>query len=115
MAGLAGYAISIVMSASINGTTGATGSDVSPTLLAIIYIAFSLLIALVIRGLMRRNGSARTPYLVVQGFSLVVAQALISGAESFEIGLGWLLVLVGLFAAYAIMSSAVSSELNIQR
>lgn len=115
MAGLVGYAISIVLAASINGTSGATGSDVSPAVLALVYISFAVLIGLVIRGLLRRNGSARTPFLLVQGFSLVIAQALISGSETFELVLGLLLVLIGLFGAYAIMTSAVSEELNIQR
>jgi ACR3 family arsenite efflux pump ArsB len=115
MAGLFGYALSIVFSANTAGTSGATGSDVSPTFLAVIYISFALLIGLVLRGISRRNGSARTPFLLIQGFSLVVAQALISGSETFEVALGWFLVAIGLAGAYAIMTSAVSSELNIQR
>ncbi len=115
MAGLVGYAISIVISANTMGTEGATGSEVSPTFLALIYISFAVLIGLVLRGIIRRNGSARTPFLLVQGFSLVVAQALISGSETFEVVLGWFLVLIGLIGAYLIMSSAVSEELNIQR
>ncbi len=115
MAGLVGYAISIVISANIVGTEGATGSEVSPTFLALIYVSFAALIGLVLRGIIRRNGSARTPFLLVQGFSLVVAQALISGSETFEVLLGWFLVLIGLIGAYLIMSSAVSEELNIQR
>lgn len=115
MAGLVGYAISIVISANTVGTEGATGSEVSPTFLALIYVSFAALIGLVLRGIIRRNGSARTPFLLVQGFSLVVAQALISGSETFEVLLGWFLVLIGLIGAYLIMSSAVSEELNIQR
>ena len=115
MAGLIGYALSILFASSINGTTGTTGSDVSPTVLVIIYFMFAGLIGLILRGLNRRNGSARTPFLVLQGFAFVVAQALISGSETFEVALGWFLVLVGLVGAYAIMSRAVSSELNIQR
>lgn len=115
MAGLVGYAISIVISANTVGTEGATGSEVSPTFLSLIYVSFAALIGLVLRGIIRRNGSARTPFLLVQGFSLVVAQALISGSETFEVLLGWFLVLIGLIGAYLIMSSAVSEELNIQR
>lgn len=115
LAGLVGYGISILISASLSGTSGTTGSEVSPTFLAIIYFSFGILVALVLRGLIRRNGSARTPFLLIQGFSLVVAEALISGSESFEVVLGWFLVAIGLIGAYAIMTSAVSSELNIQR
>lgn len=115
LAGLAGYGISILVSANISGTSGATGSEVSPTFLAIIYFSFAVLVGLVLRGLSRRNGSARTPFLLIQGFSLVVAEALISGSESFEVFLGWFLVAIGLLGAYAIMTSAVSTELNIQR
>jgi hypothetical protein len=115
MAGLIGYAISILVSAKTVGTEGASGSDVSPTFLTLIYISFAILVGLVLRGLSRRNGSARTPFLLIQGFSLVVAQALISGSESFEVGLGWLLIALGIFGAIAIMTSAVSEELNIQR
>jgi hypothetical protein len=115
MAGIFGYAISIVFAANTTGTSGTTGSDVSPTFLAVIYISFALLVGLVLRGLSRRNGSARTPFLLIQGFSLVVAQALISGSESFEVVLGWFLVAIGIAGAFAIMTSAVSKELNIQR
>ena len=115
LAGLVGYGISILVSASLSGTSGTSGSEVSPTFLAIIYFSFGILVALVLRGLIRRNGSARTPFLLIQGFSLVVAEALISGSESFEVVLGWFLVAIGLIGAYAIMTSAVSSELNIQR
>ncbi|MCX6402502.1 MAG: hypothetical protein NT032_00940, partial [Actinobacteria bacterium] len=115
MAGLIGYAISILVSAKTVGTEGTSGSDVSPTFLTLIYISFAILVGLVLRGLSRRNGSARTPFLLIQGFSLVVAQALISGSESFEVGLGWLLIALGIFGAIAIMTSAVSEELNIQR
>lgn len=113
--GLFGYAISILISSNVSGTSGTSGSDVSPNVLVIIYLSFSVLIGLVLRGLVRRNGSARTPFLLAQGFSFVVAQALISGATSFEVGLGWLLVLVGIVGAYAIMTTAVSKELNISR
>ncbi|MEN9693058.1 MAG: hypothetical protein RLZZ330_702 [Actinomycetota bacterium] len=113
--GLFGYAISILISAKVSGTSGTSGSDVSPNVLVIIYISFAVLIALVLRGLVRRNGSARTPFLLVQGFSFVVAQALISGATSFEVALGWVLVLIGIVGAYAIMTTAVSAELNISR
>lgn len=115
LAGLVGYGISILVSASLSGTSGTSGSEVSPTFLAVIYFSFGILVALVLRGLIRRNGSARTPFLLIQGFSLVVAEALISGSESFEVVLGWFLVAIGLIGAYAIMTSAVSSELNIQR
>ena len=45
----------------------------------------------------------------------MVAQALISGAVTFEVVLGWGLVVLGLIGAYLIMSSDVSKELNIQR
>lgn len=115
LAGLVGYGISILVAARISGTSGTSGSEVSPTFLSIIYFSFAVLVALVLRGLSRRNGSARTPFLLIQGFSLVVAEALISGSESFEVALGWFLVAIGLLGAYAIMTSAVSTELNIQR
>lgn len=113
--GLVGYAISILISSNVSGTSGTSGSDVSPNALVIIYLSFAMLIGLVLRGLMRRNGSARTPFLLVQGFSFVVAQALISGATGFEVGLGWVLVIVGIVGAYVIMTTAVSAELNISR
>lgn len=48
MAGLVGYAISIVISANTVGTEGATGSEVSPTFLALIYVSFAALIGLVL-------------------------------------------------------------------
>lgn len=113
--GLIGYGISIAVSASASGSSGTQGSDVSPTVLLLIFLLFGALIGLVVRSLWRGNGSARTAYLVTQGFALVIAQTLISGSETFERVIGWSLVVVALAGAVCILTPAASRGLNLTR
>ena len=113
--GVTAYAVSIVLSYVQNGSSGTTGSDVSPWFLFIVYLGFAALIALVARGLWRGSGAARTPYLVTQAFAIVVAQPLISGAEVFERVLGWALVAIALAGSISILRPSASQGLNIHR
>lgn len=109
------YAVSIGILHLQQGTTGAVGSDVSPWFLIATYVGFAALVGLVISKLNSGNGSARTPYLLTQAFALVIAQALISGAEVFEVIAGWVLVGLGIAGAVAILTPAASKNLNIHR
>lgn len=109
------YAASIGILHLQQGTSGAVGSDVSPWFLIFTYIGFAVLIGLVVWKLSAGNGSARTPYLLTQAFALVIAQALISGAEAFEVFAGWTLVVLGIAGAVAILTPAASKNLNIHK
>lgn len=113
--GLIVYGVSIAMSASANGSSGAQGSDVSPAVLLLIFILFGALVGLVVRSLWRGKGSARTAYLVTQGFGLVIAQTLISGSEPFEKFVGWALIIGAVGGAVAILTPAASRGLNLTR
>ena len=113
--GLFGYGISIAISAANEGSSGTTGSEVSPVSLLVIFALFGVLIALVVRALWRGKGSARTAYLVTQGFGLVIAQALISGSETFEVIAGWTLAGASLAGAIAILTPGASRGLNLTR
>jgi hypothetical protein len=113
--GVAVYGIVIGVSSMSSSSQGVTGSNVSPLTLVVIFIVFAAMIGLVIRGLLRGSGAARTPYLVTQAFALVIAQALISGSETFEVILGWLLVLIGIAGAASILTPAASRGLNLDR
>lgn len=74
---LAIYALSLLISASINGTT--VGSPIVET---VIYLIFSTLIFFVARGFSRAQSWSRTPYLLAQIFIGIVAYTLISGTET---------------------------------
>lgn len=110
--GLLGYAMTIVLSSLLHGTSGATGSDVSPWVLLVTYCAFAALVGLIWRGLWRGSAAARTPFLLAQAFAIVIAQPLTSGGEVFERGLGWGLVLIALAGAGLILSRQASSALR---
>ena len=113
--GLFVYGISIAYSAAVSPSTVTTGSDVSPISLLIIFVLFGALIGLVVRALWRGKGSARTAYLVTQGFGLVIAQTLISGSETFEVITGWALAIGAVAGAVAILTPGASRGLNLTR
>jgi hypothetical protein len=112
---VATYAVSILVVSRSTASQGTSGSDVSPWVLVAIYVIFAGLIAINIRGLIRGNGSARTPYLVIQAFAVVVAQALVSGSETFEIAAGWTLISLAVAGAISILRPSASTGLNIHR
>jgi len=112
---LVAYCVSIGASYLGNGSQGTSGSEVSPFVLIAVYLAFATMIGLVVRGLLRGNGSARTPYLVMQAFAFVIAQTLLSGAATYEVVCGWALIVLGLAGAGAILSPGASRGLNLQR
>lgn len=112
---LVGYAISIVVLHAVQGTEGATGSDVSPWVLVATYLAFAGLIGAVLLALWRGSGGARTPYLLTQAFALVVAQALVNGGETGEVVAGWAMVALAVAGAAGILTPAASRGLNLHR
>jgi hypothetical protein len=113
--GLVIYSLTIGINFVAEGTSGVSGTDVSPWSLIGVFLAFAALIGLIIRGLWRGNGSARTPYLVTQAFGIVVGQTLVSGSETFEDIGGWALIAISIVGAIMIMHPTAARGLNIQR
>ena len=109
---LLAYGISIISSSLISGSSGSQGSDVSPWILLAAYVAFALLIALVVRGLWRGSAVSRTPFLLAQAFAIVVAQTLVAGSEPFEKVLGWSCIVLALAGAVCILSKSASGQLH---
>ncbi len=113
--GLVVYGISIALSAATSGSSGAQGSDVSPAVLLIVFLLFGALIGLVVRALWRGKGSARTAYLLTQGFAIVIAQTLVNGSETGERVLGWALIAAAVGGAISILTPSASVGLNLTR
>lgn len=86
--GLAAYGISIVGYELSGSTTGMQGSDLAPGVLVALYFIFAALIAVVTFALLQTKRGARTPFLLIQAFAVVIAQPLISGEGTSVIGLG---------------------------
>ena len=103
-AALAGYGVLVLAASVTEGTAGAVGSDVSPLVLFISYELFAGLIAWIVIGLSRDSARARTPFLLTQGFGLVIAQTLLAGGENFERVLGLLLAVAAATAAYGLIA-----------
>ena len=101
--GLGLYGALLWWSSNTQGTSGATGSDVSPLVLFISYSLFAALIAWIVRGVAKGARAARSPYLLTQGFALVVAQTLLAGGEVFERVLGAALAVVAALAAFGLL------------
>ena len=76
--GLGAYGISIAAFESSGATAGVTGSDLAPGILIAIYACFALILFVVTTGLGRLRRRAFTPFLLSQGFGLVVAQPLLA-------------------------------------
>ena len=106
------YGLLLLVSSLTDGTSGATGSDVSPWVLFAAYVGFAALIALVVRNLWRGMASARTAFLLTQAFALVVAQTLVGGGVVAEQVLGWCFIAIAVAGAAAILSRPVSKALR---
>lgn len=110
--GLFAYAVSLIFNSLVSGTSGASGSDLSPWVLFIVYLALSAAVALIVRGLWRFSAAARTPFLLTQAFAIVVAEPLASGGEQFERWLAWLLIAIAIAGAVLILSRQASAALR---
>lgn len=84
--GLAAYGISIIGFELGGSTTGMQGSDLAPGVLVVLYFVFAALIALVTFALLQTKLGARTPFLLIQAFAVVIAQPLVSGEGTIAIG-----------------------------
>lgn len=77
--GFGAYALSIIGFELTSSTSGIQGSDLAPSILIGLFIVFSALIAVVTFFLLSARASARTPYLLIQAFGIVIAETLYAG------------------------------------
>ena len=85
--GLAAYAVSIIGFELSGSTSGIHGSDLAPGVLVTVYFLFAVMIAAVTYLLLQQRRAARTPFLLIQAFGLVIAQPLVSGANTLVVGI----------------------------
>lgn len=101
--GIAVYGVLVLIYSRTEGTSGAVGSDVSPLVLFVTYLVFAAIIGWIVWGLSRNSSGARTPYLLTQGFALVVAQTLLAGGEAFEKVMGAALGVLAALGAFGLL------------
>lgn len=82
------YGISIVVYEQGGDTTGISGSgaDLAPVVLIGLFLVFAALVLLVTWLLSKGRRAARTPFLMVQAFAIVVAQPLIAEPSTRVLG-----------------------------
>ncbi len=105
-----GYGIAIAAFERGGTTAGMTGSDVAPAILVGIYVVFAAIVFAVTTGLSQLRHRAFTPYLVVQAFGMVVAQALLASSGTRPLGV--LVLGVALAAAAAALVPATRAGLR---
>lgn len=90
------YALSIVVFESRDETTGISGAgaDLAPAVLIGLFVVFAALVLLVTWLLVRGRRAARTPFVLTQAFSVVVAQPLISASATRSAGVAVLVLAV---------------------
>lgn len=108
--GLAAYGISIIAYELGGSTTGIQGSDLAPGVLVALYFVFAAIIAGVTFGLLQAKFGARTPFLLIQAFAVVIAQPLLSGEGTTLIGIG----IVGCAVAATVVCLLPSSRRTLQ-
>lgn len=77
--GLAAYAVTIIGFEISASTSGIQGSDLAPTVLIGMYFVFAVMLGVVTFLLLDGRAAARTPFLVAQGFGVIIAQTLWEG------------------------------------
>ena len=101
---LAVYAISLVIAASrVESTLG------SPIVETIIYLIFALAIYLTSRGFNRAQNWARTPYLVIQMFGIIVAYTLLSGDDLGYRVAGLVVGISAVFGIYGLVKTPIEN------
>lgn len=101
------YTIGILVSGAQNPTSVA-----APFVEVVIYLLFVLGIVLVARGLWQRRRWARTPFVVVQLFGLVIAYTLFAGDGDATHAIGWAVGLVSAVGMVCVFLPQTSSALD---
>jgi hypothetical protein len=105
--GIAGYGISIGLAGLAN-----PGSVAAPLVQVVLYLLFALGIAATAWALWHRRRVARTPFVVVQLFGLVVGYTLMQGDGDAIHRLGLAVLLMGVVGIALAMSPLVGKALE---
>ena len=95
--GFGAYALSIIGFELTSSTSGIQGSDLAPSVLVGLFLVFAALIATVTFFLMSARVGARTPFLLIQAFGIVIAETLYAGdgTRALAIAIGVASVMAG--------------------
>lgn len=104
---LLGYGIAIAISSLSDSSRGITGATSSPFALLLVYALIAGVLALIARGLWSGNSSARSAFVLSQGFSIVIAQTLFQGSEEWERVLALGLVAAAVTSGVSLLSKPV--------
>jgi len=108
---LIGYAASIGVFELFGSTRGIGGrTDLAPMVLIGLLAVFGFLVALIARALWERRAAARTPFVLLQAFTVVAAWPLATGEDGWLRVLGIALLLAAAASAVGVM--AASGELR---
>lgn len=108
--GLASYALALVSFEATSSTAGMQGSSLAPGVLVTVYLVFAGVVAAVGYWLATGHAAARTPFLLIQGFGLVIAQPLFVGDGTMSIAIA--IVLAVAVAIGCVLSSSARSALR---
>lgn len=104
---LLGYAVAIVISSLSDSSRGIVGASSSPYALLFVYVLIAAVMFVIAKGLWSRNTSARTAYVLSQGFSIVIAQTLFEGSEEWERVLALGLIAAAVVSGVALLTKPV--------
>jgi hypothetical protein len=106
------YGISIVAFEQTSQTSGISGSgaDLAPAILVALFAVFAALVLLVTWMLSRGRRAARTPFVMVQAFAIVVGQPLAAATSTRTTGIA--LIALALLAVGLLFSSSAKEYLQ---
>lgn len=104
---LLGYGVAIVVSSLSDSSRGIVGATSSPYALLVVYVLIAAVMLIIARGLWAKNTSARSAYVLSQGFSIVIAQTLFQGSEEWEQVLALGLIAAAIVSGVALLSKPV--------
>jgi hypothetical protein len=105
--GIAVYGVSIGLAGLAN-----PGSVAAPLVQVVLYLLFASGIAVTAWALWNRRRSARTPFVVIQLFALVVGYTLMQGDGDAIHRLGWAVLAMGVVGIALAMSPLVGHSLH---
>ena len=104
---LLAYGIAIVISSLSDSSRGIVGATSSPFALLFVYVLIAAVMLVIARGLWSRNTSARSAFVLSQGFSIVIAQTLFAGSEEWERFLALGLIAAAILSGVLLLSKPV--------
>ena len=110
---IVGYALSILLFDVRNQTSGLAGTtELAWPVLVGLLLVFGLLVGTVTWGVWRRRSAARTPFFLVQAFTVVSAWQLASSDTTWVRVAGFAAIAVAVAAAYVMLSGSGAAQLD---